>query len=198
VATFTDADPVSVPGKYTATIDWGDSSPPSAGTITADGKGGYIVNGTHTYGSAGTYLVTAKIIDIDTSHDVSGAVVLAHSTANVATPKVATPPIVTGVVSVSHSKKGISAIVLGFNETLDATSAGNRGFYSLAAGVKKRHTLVFTKHVKIGGVSYDGHAHTVTLKFAKPTKGKMQVTVHGGIMATNGLSSHDEFRAVVK
>ena len=63
--------------------------------------------------------------------------------------------------------------------------------------MKKRHKLVFTKGVKIGSVSYDGNAHTVTLKLAKPAKGKMQVTIHGGIAAANGLSSRDDFTAVV-
>jgi hypothetical protein len=193
VATFTDADSVSNPTNYMATVDWGDGSPPSAGTITANGAGRYVVNASHTYGTTGTYSVTVKVTDIDASHDVSGAVVVAHSTASVGN-----LPAVAGVVSVPHSKKGITAIVIGFSEALDPSSAGNPAFYGLASGVKKKHKLVFSKGVKISSVSYDGNAHTVTLKLAKPTKGTMQVTVHRGVSATNGLSSSGDFTAVVK
>jgi hypothetical protein len=98
---------------------------------------------------------------------------------------------------VTHSKKGINQIIIGFSEDLIPSSVTNGSFFSLASGVKKRHKLVFSKRVKIGGVSYDGTAHQVTIRLAKPLKGKVQVTVHGGIMATNGLSSQGDFTAVV-
>jgi virginiamycin B lyase len=106
-------------------------------------------------------------------------------------------PSITGVVSVTHSKKEIAAIILGVNEPLDSASASNRGFYSLDSGVKKRHTLVFSKPTKIGTVLYDSAAHTVTLRLAKPSKGPLQVMVRGGIVALNGLSSSGNFTAVV-
>jgi virginiamycin B lyase len=108
------------------------------------------------------------------------------------------PPSVTGVVSVTQSKKGITQIILGVSEDLNPASAENVAFYSLDLGVKKRHKLVFSKPVKIHSVSYDNNAHTVTLKLAKRAKGTMQVTVHGGIFAANGLSSSGDFTAVVK
>jgi hypothetical protein len=109
-----------------------------------------------------------------------------------------TPPGVTRLVAVTHSRKGITQLVLGFNEDLIPGSATNSSFYSLAAGVTKRRKLVFTKPAKISSVSYDSNAHTVTLKLAKPVKGQTQVTVHAGIVAANGASSRDEFRTVVK
>jgi virginiamycin B lyase len=108
------------------------------------------------------------------------------------------PPAVTGVVSVAHSRKEITAIVLGFSEDLNPSSAGNAVFYSLDAGVKKRHRLQFTKHVKIGSVSYNGTTHQVTITLARPFKGKLQITARGGIEAANGLSSNGDFTAVVK
>src|SRR5262249_55326457 len=109
-----------------------------------------------------------------------------------------TPPGVTGLVAVTHSRKGITQLVLGFNEDLIPGSATNSSLYSLAAGVQKRRKLVFTRPVKITSVAYDGHAHTVTLTPAKPVKGKTQVTVHAGIVAASGASSRDEFSTVVK
>ena len=50
---------------------------------------------------------------------------------------------VTGVVTVAHSRKGITSILLGFNEALDPVTAGKRRSYSLAAGVKSggKHRL---------------------------------------------------------
>jgi hypothetical protein len=107
-------------------------------------------------------------------------------------------PDVTGVVSVTHSKKGITVIILGFNEALDSASASDGGFYRLDSGIKKRGKLVYSKAVKIGGVSYDGTAHTVTIRLAKPTKGPVQVMVRGGIKGSNGASSNGDYTAVVR
>jgi len=98
---------------------------------------------------------------------------------------------------VTHSNKGIAQIILGFSNSLIAGSAENGSFYNIASGVKKRHKLVFSKDVKNGGVSDDGTTQQVTITLAKPFKRKVQVMVHGGIMATNGLSSHGDFQAVV-
>jgi hypothetical protein len=67
VATFTDPDSSAVPADYAATIDWGDGSPSSAGTITNSGDrtGRFAVFGCHRYGDAGTYYVKVTITDVD-------------------------------------------------------------------------------------------------------------------------------------
>ena len=51
VGTFTDAniDAPNADGDFTATIDWGDGSPRTTGTIVATGGGGFSVEGGHTY-----------------------------------------------------------------------------------------------------------------------------------------------------
>jgi hypothetical protein len=105
-------------------------------------------------------------------------------------------PSITGVVSVTHSKKEITAIILGVNEPLNSASASNRGFYSVDSGIKKRHTLVF-KPARIGTVLYDSATDTVTLKLAKPSKGPLQVTVHAGVRASDGTATRGNFTAVV-
>jgi hypothetical protein len=97
---------------------------------------------------------------------------------------------------VTHPRKGLVAIVLGFDEPLD--SAGNGGFYNLTSGIKERHRLLFSKALKIDGVSYDGSAHTVTPKLARPTKGPVQVTIRGGILSADGSTSRGDFTTVVK
>src|SRR5262249_17611134 len=41
-------------GDFTATIDWGDGTATSAGSIAANGSGGFDVSGAHTYDHAGS------------------------------------------------------------------------------------------------------------------------------------------------
>jgi beta propeller repeat protein len=78
VATFTDPDPASSAAQYSATIDWGDTTPTTSGTISGTG-GPFTVSGTHTYAEQGTYTVTVVITDIDTPSNTATA----HSTARV-------------------------------------------------------------------------------------------------------------------
>ena len=52
VASFTDSNPLVQVGNFLATIDWGDHSTPSPGTIGMNGSGGFQVFGTHTYTTA--------------------------------------------------------------------------------------------------------------------------------------------------
>jgi hypothetical protein len=73
VATFTDpaADNPN-PGMYQATIDWGDGNTTSNATISADGEGGFIVTGSHTWAKWGSYpmTITVQLVDepFDTFH----------------------------------------------------------------------------------------------------------------------------------
>ena len=76
VASFTDADPKGTAGDYTATIDWGDGTPTSAGTVIASGSG-FSVAGAHTYRTAGSYGTTVTITD------VGGSSAAGHGSANV-------------------------------------------------------------------------------------------------------------------
>ncbi len=66
VGSFIDANPLSVAGDFTATINWGDGSANSTGTITVDplNSSRFIVNGTHTYAEGpATRTVTLTIHD---------------------------------------------------------------------------------------------------------------------------------------
>ena len=67
VGFFMDADLGGVSGDFTATINWGDGSATSAGTIASNGGGGgspsFLVNGTHTYAPGGPYNYTVNIQD---------------------------------------------------------------------------------------------------------------------------------------
>lgn len=59
VATFS-ADPA---GSYTASINWGDRSAVTTGTVTGDGNGNFTISGSHDYLKSGTYFVTVKVVD---------------------------------------------------------------------------------------------------------------------------------------
>ena len=64
VASFTDANPFATVADFTATINWGDLTLPTPGTVTANASGGFDVSGAHTYASTGTFTVTTTINDV--------------------------------------------------------------------------------------------------------------------------------------
>jgi len=89
VASYTDADPVSTIADFKATIDWGDGTPLTAGTISQPGGVGtaYIVSGAHTYadsgdttgtGNVGHYAIQVFVVDD------GGSILTVDNTANVA------------------------------------------------------------------------------------------------------------------
>ena len=77
VATFTDADPFAKASDFAATINWGNGQTTN-GIIQADAIiGGFVVAGSHTFGSAGPYRIDISI------KDVGGSSAQATSTAQV-------------------------------------------------------------------------------------------------------------------
>ncbi len=84
VASFSDpvaTDPVS---SYTATIDWGDGTAPTSGTITLSGIT-FTVSGAHTYAEEGEYLLTIEVADEDGSTGVATSVALVADAPLIAT-----------------------------------------------------------------------------------------------------------------
>ncbi len=66
VASFTEPDTLATPGDFLATINWGDGSTPSLGTVTETSSPNpnvlaFLIAGTHTYTSAGSYTVTVEV-----------------------------------------------------------------------------------------------------------------------------------------
>jgi hypothetical protein len=75
VASFSDGNPTAPPSDFTATIDWGDGTPLTAGTVSQPGGVGtaFIVSGAHTYadsgvttgtGTSGTYPIQVFVVDV--------------------------------------------------------------------------------------------------------------------------------------
>jgi hypothetical protein len=88
VADFTDSDPDAVGNTstdYHASINWGDGSSPTAGTITSDGEddGGFIVTGSHTFSVAGNYTPTITVTE-----NADGRIGVASGIANIDVPSV--------------------------------------------------------------------------------------------------------------
>ncbi len=108
----------------------------------------------------------------------------------------AQPPQVTEVVSASQDKKGLIGITVIFDEPLDANVVNDRALFNVRGAVKQHHRTVFTKAVRIKGISFDGQTR-VTINLAKPYKGAVQVTVLAGILAADGASSTTDYSAVV-
>ena len=63
VAGFTDANPNATVADFTATINWGDGTALSSGTIVANGLGGFTVSGSHVYSDEGSYSLSVGIVD---------------------------------------------------------------------------------------------------------------------------------------
>jgi hypothetical protein len=66
VASFTDADLIENAGSYQATINWGDGTAPTTGTITAvpSTPGVYVISGSHNYQAAGRDSITVPLTDL--------------------------------------------------------------------------------------------------------------------------------------
>jgi len=93
LATFTDANASGTASQFTATINWGDGSPSTIGTITQPGGVGtaFVVDGTHTY-KTGTYSYTVTINETD---PVGGLTTTGTGTVTVAAATITTTPIST-------------------------------------------------------------------------------------------------------
>jgi PKD domain/RTX calcium-binding nonapeptide repeat (4 copies) len=78
VATFTDANPFSTSGDFTASIDWGDGHSSAATSISFDStRNLYSVKASHTYQDNGTYTIVVTI------SDAGGASTAPHSSIQV-------------------------------------------------------------------------------------------------------------------
>jgi hypothetical protein len=71
VASFIDYDTAKTAASFTANINWGDGTAAGAGTVAANGGGGFDVTGSHTYALPGLYNVTVQLAD--TAGNFAGA-----------------------------------------------------------------------------------------------------------------------------
>lgn len=115
VATISDANLLSPPSDFTATINWGDGSPTSSGTVAVDTSGGFDVSGSHTYSAVGSYTTAILVSD---AGGLSGTI---HGTATVNAP----PPVVTVTTLNASEGSALTGQVASFTDgdpTLTAQS----------------------------------------------------------------------------
>ena len=63
VGSFSDANPGATTADFTATINWGDGSPPTAGVVSGPAGGPFTVSGSHTYAEEGSYTISVAVTD---------------------------------------------------------------------------------------------------------------------------------------
>ncbi len=172
VATFTDANPNGVASDYTASINWGDGTASTAGTVSAAAGGGFEVTGSHTYAAPGQYTTTITI------NDVGGAKATATGSANITG-----PPAVSNVNVLSITE---TTAKVGF--TINPNGAATT--YAIEYGPT---TSYGQKTVPVDiGATPGPQSLTQTLTGLEPGK-----TYHFHVLATNsagpgGVSSADQ------
>jgi hypothetical protein len=117
VATFTDDDPSTNASSFTASIDWGDGTPLTAGTI-AQSDTVFIVLGDHTYKDEGPFSVTVTIADQPPgtgTASVTDAAVVNEADALSGSPVVFSAP----------AGASFTTTVATFSDTLTSTVAGD-------------------------------------------------------------------------
>jgi hypothetical protein len=83
VASFTDSSPLAVPGEFTASINWGDGTASSAGTVAISGAG-FKVSGSHTYNDDPVAAPIVESVTVTITDTLTGDTVTANTTATVA------------------------------------------------------------------------------------------------------------------
>jgi len=170
VATFSDPDTSATAGEYSASINWGDGSSASSGTITGSG-GSFTVSGGHTYADEGSYTITVTITDVDNSSNSATAtsnasVADAAISASCGTPAVSLQSVNGTVASLSDANTG--APTSDFTATINwgdgsptssGTVTGSGGSYSITGS----HSYTSTGYYNVTTtVTDDGGSHSVT------------------------------------
>ncbi|MDB5353044.1 MAG: hypothetical protein JWN86_4291 [Planctomycetota bacterium] len=127
VATFTDSGGADLLSDYTATIDWGDGTPTSAGSIAALGGGAFSVAApSHTYAKPGVYALTVTVNDADPAVGIGGGLVVVSAGVLTATPAPGGPITtavegnqLTGVIVATFTSSNPAAVAGDFAATID-------------------------------------------------------------------------------
>ena len=211
VASFTDANTTAPVTDFTATIEWGDGSPQSAGTIVTDpaflaGTGHFLVLGNHTYADENAAAFTISVAITDAFDGKTSAT----TTANVADATLVNP---VGLPQFGNENQVLSNIPLGtfadnnalataadFTATIDWGDASptSPGFVTLVGGngtqaffsASGSH-LYSTPGVKtvVIRIVDDGGQFTTINTTVTVTASPMSTTPVGGIAGVEGIAT---------
>src|SRR5579871_6204615 len=184
VATFTDPGTPEVLGDYSATINWGDNTPATMGTIAIN-NGTFTVSGSHAYASTGSFTVTTTI-----HHDTASPTTV-MSTAMIAN---ATFPVVTAAGNQTATEGGSQSLTIGsFQDSGAGPDSGSinwgDGTTATSLGTVTPGTLSNQTHTYAEEGSY---TVTITITDAGSSQsgtGMFVVTVSDpNVTATGGVS----------
>jgi hypothetical protein len=163
VATFADAGAVTPASGYSATIDWGDGSATSAGSIGASGNN-FNVSGTHTYSEEGKYATKVTVTKGNVVNGTgSGAGSIVVNDADKLTGTAASPIIATVGTALSNTPLAtFSDVYAGHADSSDFSATINWGDNTPAA---------------MGTVSGSGGSFTVTGSHTYGSKGAYTLSV---------------------
>jgi len=205
VATFTDAaTPGATASDFTATIDWGDGTPATTGTVVAQVGGGFAVTGAHTYAEEGSFSPVVTVTDMNS-----------HNGQATDSAVIADAQLTPGTVTVSGGVEGTTAATLtatftdantgaptsDFSGTInwgdntstsftgsDVTANGNGSFtvngFSHVYAEDGQHSVSVVINDKGGSTTTD--TGTTTVADAPLTPGT--VTVSGGVEGTTAAT----------
>ena len=205
VATFTDAaTPGATASDFTATIDWGDGTPATTGTVVAQVGGGFAVTGAHTYAEEGSFSPVVTVTDMNS-----------HNGQATDSAVIADAQLTPGTVTVSGGVEGTTAATLtatftdantgaptsDFSGTInwgdntstsftgsDVTANGNGSFtvngFSHVYAEDGQHSVSVVINDKGGSTTMD--TGTTTVADAPLTPGT--VTVSGGVEGTTAAA----------
>ena len=182
---------------------WGNPASSFAGDVTlavAVGPGGGSLGGPATVAAAGGVAsFTGLTLDRGGTYvlQAQGAGLVPSPALNITVePTHPTEPRVTGVSAVS-SRRGLTTIVIAFDQALDPSSASDPGRYAALGAVTRRRRTTYARPVRLGVVSYTAGARMVTVRLARPYRGAVQVTVRAGLLGAAGVATSTEYITVL-
>ncbi len=159
VATFTDANPTATIADFTATIDWGDGSPPSLGLVTEGATGVFTVSGGHTYMEESTNLVPPTFTITVNIVDDGGSRLTTTTTASVVSPFVVTNTRDSGLGSLRFAIQVANAD-LNHDDTITFQIPASDPHYNPATG---SWTIPVGAGLTIAKPSSEGGQHSVVI-----------------------------------
>jgi large repetitive protein len=188
VAAFTDPDTLAAASDFTATINWGDGTAPTTGTVVRTAAGSFEVQSSHTYTGAGAFTITADVQGLVSTISLMNSV-----TVQGAALQLSTSPVTISDASIMQSRSFIPAGTMvgtftdtgGADPSADYTSMASYVSFPGATG----RTLIAVTPVVSGSSTFTITTAEDTMLTAPLTPGTSSFTLRvtnsdGAIAAT--------------
>jgi streptogramin lyase len=98
-----------------------------------------------------------------------------------------TPPRVVGCTPM-RTRRGLTGIIVAFDQPLDPSSAANLGLFVARGGVPRRHRTTYVQRLQVR-VSYKQGAISLTVMLARPYRGPVQLTIGAGLRGATEVAT---------